>query len=187
MKGEWCYHKEYFSAAFCRRVIDQALNLPEVEPLIADYKVDHFVRKSKIRWIQPDNSDFKFLFDEIWNIGLSMNNQFFNLDMNLLPAMQFTEYDASYAGEYKLHQDIFWVNQTDRHRKVSLVVQLTDPSEYGGGDLQFEHVPENPPVDDIRLRGTVIAFPSFVFHKVTPVTRGKRYSLVAWFEGPKFK
>jgi len=76
-------------------------------------------------------------------------------------------------------------------RKLSVTIQLNDPSEYDGGNLQFDLGPHREDryytCDEIRTQGSVIVFPSHVFHQVTPVTRGVRYSLVAWNLGAPFK
>jgi PKHD-type hydroxylase len=72
-------------------------------------------------------------------------------------------------------------------RKLSLIIQLTDPSEYEGGDFQFDSDIPQPDPAEIKQRGTVIVFPSFLRHRVTPVTSGVRRSLVSWVEGPKFR
>ena len=67
-----------------------------------------------------------------------------------------------------------------------MVVQLTDPSEYEGGNLELQwHEP--PGFENLRKRGTIIVFPSFLKHRVTPVTRGIRHSMVSWMEGPKWR
>lgn len=65
-------------------------------------------------------------------------------------------------------------------RKLSLSVQLTDPGEYEGGELEIRGAGMA-----LRERGTAIIFPSFLLHRVTPVTRGIRRSLVAWAIGEK--
>jgi PKHD-type hydroxylase len=70
-------------------------------------------------------------------------------------------------------------------RKLSLTVQLTDPSEYEGGNLQI--MTTGTPVNARKQRGLIVAFPSYVLHQVTPVTQGSRQSLVAWVSGPAFK
>jgi PKHD-type hydroxylase len=69
-------------------------------------------------------------------------------------------------------------------RKLSMSVQLSDDDEYTGGDLELCACPQLEPR---RRRGTIIVFPSFLAHQVTPVTRGTRHSLVAWAHGPPFK
>jgi PKHD-type hydroxylase len=76
-------------------------------------------------------------------------------------------------------------------RKLSLVVQLSDPSEYDGGDFMIQcpaHDREaiDLSVDKFKPKGSIIVFPSFVRHKVTPVTRGKRHSMTTWFGGPPY-
>ena len=76
----------------------------------------------------------------------------------------------------------------DKHRKLSMVIQLSDPKDYEGGILEIhanEHYP--PPPDELKRRGTIVVFPSFLRHRVIPVTKGVRYSLVAWIEGPHFR
>ena len=65
-------------------------------------------------------------------------------------------------------------------RKISIVVQLTDPSDYEGGDFQFRNYGGNvETMGVLRQRGTVLVFPSWIEHQVTPVTKGKRQTLVA--------
>jgi PKHD-type hydroxylase len=82
---------------------------------------------------------------------------------------------------YNWHQDF----GTGVSRKLSNVVQLSDPSEYEGGNLQ---IMTNSGVQRIRKkRGLAVAFPSFTFHTVTPVTAGTRQSLVAWVSGAPFR
>jgi PKHD-type hydroxylase len=70
-------------------------------------------------------------------------------------------------------------------RKLSMVVQLTDPSEYEGGNLQV--FTSEQPKNIRKQRGLIAVFPSFIVHQVTPVTQGTRQSLVAWVSGPSFK
>ena len=90
--------------------------------------------------------------------------------------VQLAEYHV--GNEYDWHLDIG--PGPASLRKLSLSVQLTDPGEYDGGDLEIRgHVGQ------IRARGTAIIFPSFLLHRVTPVTRGVRRSLVAWAIGEK--
>jgi PKHD-type hydroxylase len=70
-------------------------------------------------------------------------------------------------------------------RKLSLAIQLTDPSEYEGGNLQI--MTSGEPQNMRKQRGLIAVFPSYVLHQVTPVTQGSRQSLVAWVSGPAFK
>ena len=77
-------------------------------------------------------------------------------------------------------------------RKLSMVIQLTDPTEYEGGSLELDTKQiggkdKQPNADNLKQLGTTIIFPSFLRHRVTPVTEGKRYSLVCWYEGSPFR
>ena len=70
-------------------------------------------------------------------------------------------------------------------RKISITVQLSDPSEYEGGDLQIKINAGQS--DTPKGLGNVVIFPSYLLHRVTPVTKGLRRSLVLWITGPAFK
>ena len=82
-------------------------------------------------------------------------------------------------------------------RKLSMTCQLTDGSEYKGGELEFDFRNYDPHMRDeskhriqckeILRKGSIIIFPSFVWHRVKPVTSGTRYSLVVWHLGQPFK
>ena len=82
-------------------------------------------------------------------------------------------------------------NMVGKIRKISMTVNLCAPGSYDGGNLKFdfgEHV-ENRfyECEEIRPQGSIIIFPSFMYHCVTPVTRGTRYSLVAWTLGEPYR
>ena len=72
-------------------------------------------------------------------------------------------------------------------RSLSAVIQLSDPTTYTGGDLQLFDCSEYPNPEEIKHQGTIIFFPSFIFHQANPVTSGLRHSLAVWFEGPKWR
>ena len=83
-------------------------------------------------------------------------------------------------------------NVVGKVRKLSLTLNLNKPGEYDGGNLKFDFGPHASgkrfhEVEEIRPQGSLIVFPSFVYHQVTPVTRGTRYSLVLWSIGEPFK
>jgi PKHD-type hydroxylase len=66
-----------------------------------------------------------------------------------------------------------------------MVVQLSDPREYEGGELQILNRKE--PTSMEKKRGLITVFPAWTLHQVTPVTKGTRQTLVAWISGPEFK
>jgi PKHD-type hydroxylase len=165
------------------------MKIPSEEPTVGGMDRDKTktFRRSRVRWIREENPDFTFLFDDYWKLLVRVNRDFFNFNVTYLPPIQFTEYYGSDNGEYKSHQDVFWITDTPRHRKVSVVTQLSPKSNYDGGEFVFDNLNEQPPQEVIQKQGSVIAFPSFVYHSLRPVTRGVRFSLVGWFEGPKFQ
>lgn len=97
----------------------------------------------------------------------------YRFDLNGMERLQLSEYEN--GEEYGWHLDI----ASERSlRKLSVVVQLSDPNDYDGGDLEFWGTGTAD-----KKQGTLIAFPSYLLHRVTPVTRGVRRSLVAWAVG----
>ena len=101
--------------------------------------------------------------------------------------IQFGEYKS--GGFYNWHTDSS-LNPNVPFRKLSITVNLSDPKDYKGGDLEIK-TPQGQelkmPMGQLRKRGTVVVFPSFLQHRVTEVTNGTRYSLVQWYHGPEFK
>lgn len=191
MIGEWCYFKSYLDSETCERIIREAQSIPAQDGIVGisnGVGLNTDVRKSKVRFISDQDTKFSYIFYALWQTALKANQDFFNFHLTKLDFIQVAEYDASYQGEYKVHQDVFWINNDPVfHRKLSCVIQLSDPNSYEGGDLELVGVGEEPPAADIRQQGSITYFPSFVNHKANPVTRGTRYSIAAWFEGPKWR
>ena len=83
-------------------------------------------------------------------------------------------------------------NMVGKVRKLSMTINLNKPGEYEGGNLKFDFGPHAAgkrfhECEEIRPQGSIIVFPSYVYHQVTPVTKGTRYSLVLWLLGRPFK
>jgi PKHD-type hydroxylase len=141
------------------------------------------IRRSDVSWLRK-NAETEWLFDRLGHIVSSLNTQFYRFDLTGFgEALQLTNYDYSEQGMYGWHQD--YGNVGGPSRKLSLTLQLTDPSEYEGGNLQIMTAKE--PVNVHKQRGLVTVFPSYIVHQVTPVTQGSRQSLVAWITGPEFR
>lgn len=190
MKGEWCYFKSYFSKEYCEEFLKKSL---EINPQEGRMGVEGDVsnsstRRSKVRFINYNNPNFTDMFDKLWKMAIRANSDFFNIHITKLDYIQVAEYDASYQGEYKEHQDVFWLNNDPiYHRKITCLIQLSDPNSYEGGDFEILDIVDSPNKEHIREQGTVIFLPSFLYHKAHPVTKGTRYSVAAWFEGPKWR
>lgn len=145
--------------------------------------VDKTYRDSRIQWL-PKNDAWQWLYNKIGTLAYKANEAMWHFDISFMnEQVQYTEYDASYSGKYDWHVD-FGAGVSSM-RKIAIVVQLSDPSEYEGGELQFyttKHITTAP-----REKGTVICFPTYFLHRVTNLTKGKRRSLVLWVSGTPFK
>jgi PKHD-type hydroxylase len=152
--------------------------------LIGGDETDEYghIRITRTAWIKP-GPDTKWIYDRMQAVIRTMNDRVWQFDLRgFSEDFQYTVYQGAEGGHYDWH-----VDQGDlaKSRKLSLSLQLTDPSEYEGCELQLQggRRIETAPKD----RGTLIAFPSYVLHRVTPVTRGTRKALVVWTTGPKFR
>jgi PKHD-type hydroxylase len=136
-------------------------------------------RISDIAWIEPQ-ADSHWLYHRL-GMMFHQINQAYGFDLvGFVEPLQFTCYGA---GQYfGWHADIG--GDSTSLRKLSLTIQLSPEGDYDGGALQFHGAAEMP---QARLQGTAVAFPSYLAHQVTPVTRGLRRSLVAWAYGPAYR
>lgn len=111
-----------------------------------------------------------------------INNDFFRYSLDGITELQVIQYNTN--SFYKKHVD----TRTDElgyQRKITFVIQLSDDNDYAGGDLLL-HTSE-PAEKALREKGSIIVFPSFVLHEVTPILSGTRYSMIGWCFGPEFK
>jgi len=138
-------------------------------------------RNSFVTFLFP-NETTNWIFARLAGAINEMNQQFFQFDLTgMEQGLQFTKYTA--PGEhYDWHVDKGHMTPS---RKLSLSVQLSDPRDYKGGE--FEMLFGRKPQKIGRERGMTVFFPSYTLHRVRPVTKGTRYSLVAWISGPPFK
>jgi len=143
-------------------------------------------RNSRVYWIQENNLLVRSLFQFILEAN---DNTFrynvFNYEQNRQnEQVQFTEYTVD--NFYHWHQDNLDSSINGTNRKLSLSVNLSNPKDYEGGNLEF-FMGNVKPFDPLkRKQGSVIVFDSSIWHRVTPVTKGIRYSLVTWLWGPNF-
>ena len=144
------------------------------------------VRSSKVRWI-PQTEEWWWLYEKLSNMAVEANNCLWKFDIHSLPeCIQYTEYHASDKGHYTWHQDIG--PDILSKRKISLTVQLSDTKDYEGGDLEmWSGGDEKSAVKAYRGAGSVFIFPSYMLHRVTPVTKGIRRSFVLWVGGSHYR
>lgn len=154
-----------------------------------DVNEDVRVSNTKFYMYDPENEILLNIFNKFNYIIDAINERCFNMDLNGYDAVQYTEYDSAENGKYDFHMDtvIGYEKPADmfQTRKLSVVLLLND--EFEGGDFQFNKGLESKPETVEMKKGRLLLFPSFMIHRVTPVTKGIRKSLVTWVEGPKFK
>jgi PKHD-type hydroxylase len=141
-------------------------------------------RDSKICWLYPkNNEDIKTIYRKIFNKIIEINEEIYKFNLTDVETFQYTVYNEGQF--YEKHLDLdHQLNAGNLQRKLSFSIQLSDSSEYDGGDLVS--YPSKDFIISNKDKGTLIFFPSFTLHEVTPVTRGTRKSLVGWVHGPKF-
>ena len=140
------------------------------------------IRQSTIAWLPPGR-DTDFLYRRIEKIARAANERFFGFSLiGMGEAIQFARYGAG-GDHYGWHQDLG--DGPPILRKLSVVIQLSDPAQYEGGDLELRFSQRVTPTR--RERGTMIVFPPWQLHRVTPVTAGLRYSLACWISGEPFR
>lgn len=151
--------------------------------------VNEDIRRSKVSFHAP-NEHTQWIFDRLNSVVELINNRWYNFDINGYNQFQYSEYHSANTGCYGWHSDLFLGpvphNSYSETRKLSLTMLLTEPNvDFEGGELQFGH--ETKCVSAEMKKGTLVVFPSFELHQVTPVTKGIRKSIVVWILGPKWK
>jgi PKHD-type hydroxylase len=139
------------------------------------------IRITRIAWIEQ-KTEVRWLYEKIAAISWSLNEQSYRFELTAVEKLQYTVYTAGEGSHYDWHVDH---GATPRRRKLSLVLQLSQASDYEGCELQIQG--SNRIEIAPKARGTLIAFPSYVLHRVTPITSGIRKSLVMWCSGPRFR
>jgi len=182
---DWAWRKDAFAPHELDAIIRMAESIEFVQGRTGQAygrKQETAVRNSDVKFLFP-NSVTSWVFQRLTMVVNEMNQRFFGFDLNTFEqGLQLTRYSSEDEQHYDWH--------IDRHmgtgqRKLSLTLQLSDPDDYEGGDLELRFGKE--PITVNKDRGMIALFPSYTMHRVTPVTKGTRYSLVAWVSGPAFK
>jgi PKHD-type hydroxylase len=205
----WCFEK-VLSNEFCDKVIKfgKAQNISKGKisaEIEAERKQNKISKKQDKEYKKIRNSNVSFLshqwlYDEIWPYIIAANtNAEWNFEFDWAEPAQFTVYDKKQ--HYTWHTDAFTspyneefpANYFGKIRKLSMVCSLSDPVDYKGGDLELDfrnREDGKPQINNctyIKQRGSIVVFPSTIWHRVKPITSGTRYSLVLWFLGKPFK
>ena len=148
--------------------------------------VDEETRKTNITWIEP-RDDHKWVFERMHTIVAKVNYDKFQLELRKFDGFQYSKYEE--GGHYKWHKDVSLTPSNEGlYRKLSVVLMLSNPSDYEGGDLLIS---DNGGFENVKnykfKKGDIAFFYSTTPHKVEPVTKGTRLTLVTWCLGEKIK
>jgi len=189
----WMVLDPAFSSAELTTIENYCKSLPLVMGVSSDgvghtEEAEKKFRVSNVGFHYPNDPKLKFVFEKFNNVFEYVNSNFYNFDINGYDYFQYAEYDAKKSGRYDWHMDLtFGEGSRDVYstRKLSMSMLLNTPGvDFEGGDFQTFLAKEiNVPLK----RGQILIFPSFIVHRVKPVTKGVRRSLVIWVTGPGFK
>ena len=201
LEYRYWFFKEALSDKTCddimyvgRKGIEQTALVGDLKPEdeLPDGKLQEVkkVRDTNIAWLED-----RWIYDFVHPyIHKANKNAGWNFDWVWSESFQFTIYKQNQF--YDWHCDSFPRPYNDGPfkgyaRKLSATISLNSPDEYEGGNLEFSWFDGKKitthECTEIRPRGSIVVFPSFIHHRVTPVTKGTRYSLVLWNLGKPFK
>jgi|TARA_R110000772_G_scaffold38030_2_gene89976 PKHD-type hydroxylase len=176
-----------FTPEQCKMIIDAGRNEPKQDAYVGGDKkiksgiIDTKTRTSHISWIPF--SKMEGMYKDIEKLMKTTNGNHFGFNgMQITEMAQYTEYPEGGFYEWHVDNDVNFVHEPPV-RKISMTCLLSPESEFEGGDLEL--MSENK---FVKLKqGQAIFFASFIRHRVKPVIRGNRKSLVMWFGGTPFK
>tara|TARA_R100001086_G_scaffold233340_1_gene154963 strand:- start:49 stop:654 length:606 start_codon:yes stop_codon:yes gene_type:complete len=193
------YFKKAIPLKTCKKILkaghQRIMRRSMVDSGVSGKYIDVTTRNCKLTWIND-----KWIYDIINPFIHAANKQAgWNFKWDWNENAQFTIYEKGHYYGWHVDQQAIPPKHKNKNingkiRKLSLTLQLTDKSQYTGGDFQFKWIKEDKKdllntitIDDAKDIGTIIIFPSFMWHRVLPITEGKRESLVNWSLGPLFK
>jgi len=204
LKYDYWFFDRVLPSKFCDDVIKYGNSKKEEIALTGNLKPEDLdesalkdlkkKRDSNVVWL-----DDRWIYNEIFPFVKTANqNANWNFEWDWAESCQFTKYKLNqyYGWHQDSHNEVYPESRGDNFagkiRKLSVTVNLTEGTDYEGGDLQFDfsnpEIKENiKTVDQARSKGSIIVFPSHNWHRVAPVTKGTRYSLVIWCCGKPFK
>jgi PKHD-type hydroxylase len=180
VKNSYAFWEQAFTEEECNFIteIGKSKTLVKGPVINSQYKN---TRNSKISWLSPlDN--INFVYERLTNIIIDLNSRYFKFDLyGINENIQFTNYKSP-QGKFEKHIDS---ELNLPIRKLSVSIQLTNPKNYEGGDLILHTGTQG--IKMKKEQGTLVIFPSYTLHEVTPIIKGERNSLVIWVTGPNFK
>ena len=169
------------SKEFCNSILSEVdWKQGETAGLSDRVEVDLKIRRTDVVWQDPMQP-----LGCIAKTYIDMANQSagWNYALTAQEATQIGRYKGTNKGYYDWHVDTA-IPREGMQRKLSISILLSDPSDFKGGELQFKGIEDRK---ILTKQGSIVVFPSFIEHTVTPVTKGVRYSAVTWVHGPSFR
>lgn len=192
LKNYYWFFENAFSENECNHIIKLGNNTKLELGNIDGSNKDKKVRDSHVGWLYD-----KWIYDRLSaHLNLANKNAEWNFNISAMEVVQFTKYGKQQHYDWHTDADEKIIKHEDpnlnnKYRKISMSLLLNDPKEYKGGELHFQILKKDKKLlmknKNFYKKGTLVVFPSFVWHKVTPVTKGCRYSLVCWSVGEPFK
>lgn len=147
--------------------------------------VDAENRRTQVAWLFPAQ-ETEHIWKKLHDVVSEVNRNYFHFDLTgFYEAAQLSIYSEYDNGHYTWHTDEP-IKLASTPRKLSMSLLLSDPSEFEGGELQVKTTGDDPITLEAK-KGRAWFFPSWTLHRVTPVTKGVRRSLVLWVGGPAFR
>lgn len=185
----WAWSDNVFTDEELSKIISIGDALPIHESTIVgssageNISAEHKIRKSKNAWM-PLQDNNRFVYDKLCSSINTLNAQFFQFDIfGFMENLQYTVYLED-NNHYDWHKDKT-PNKYFPARKLTAVLMLSNNTDYEGGELQI--LESSDPKTLEKERGRLYVFPSYLLHRVTPVTKGRRITLVSWVHGNKFR
>ncbi|HVW73320.1 MAG TPA: 2OG-Fe(II) oxygenase [Rhizomicrobium sp.] len=166
--------------------LEQHCDSLSLEPAQLTGGGDRGIRATQVAWVHR-NDQTEDLYLRMEAVVLRLNADLFHFDLTGLTTMQYAVYRQAEAGYFDWHSDYgrYRGDPGQEPRKITLSLQLSDGAAYDGCDLEVRAA---HPIDVApRERGALMAFRANALHRVTPITRGVRKSLVIWAAGPEFR
>ncbi|QEW18908.1 PKHD-type hydroxylase [Marinibacterium anthonyi] len=173
-----------FSASECDAILVLAREGERADARLVGRARDHNLRRAELVWLdEVEGTDW--IMGRIIDLVRVANRDVYGFDLtDFSESPQVARYGAEREGHFAWHADIGDGPLASR-RKLTMVVQLSEDEDYEGGGLEV--MPSAQAIVASRARGSATLFPSFLLHRVTPVTAGERHSLTIWAHGPAFR
>jgi PKHD-type hydroxylase len=191
----YVYQKAVLPADFCDKVIAEGEKLPHnatgTVGVFEGEREDTTMRSTELTFF-PQEPSYGWLYDYVLQFINAANTKYWHFKLSAVEPLQYGVYNPGQYYHWHVDQHPYPYKDGANKgltRKLSFTMQLSDDADYEGGDLELRDPGEENKImkiDGIRARGSVVIFPSFVLHRVTPVTKGVRRSMVGWIVGTPF-